>query len=228
VGCRAHMTLAARVAVAALAAASLLLGPAGARADDWPGPQPRMVVSSDLQWSVRIIPGSSHGDQVGFAGAPTGPYARALFHARQPDGSLRQLADVPLANPVAPVDALVTRRGELITFDNWHNAGFGAAVAIYDAAGRRLATFTLEQLYGATKAAQIPRSVSSRWWRCAAKGFVDPARETAVYVREHFGGRFSFRFTPPFFSYHAPAPGAPATGCPRPAGPLSTTSHSGR
>ena len=206
----------------------LLLGPVPARTDDWPGAQPRTVVSSDRQWSVRIIPGSSHGDQVGFAGAPTGPYARALFHARQPDGSLRQVADVPLVNPVAPVDALITRRGELITFDNWHNAGFGAAVAIYDAGGRQLAGFTLEQLYGAAKAEQIPRSVSSRWWRCDAKGFVDPGRETAVYVRDHFGGTFSFRFAPPFFSYRAAVPGAPAPECRRPTGPLSTTSHSVR
>ena len=220
------MALAARVTVVAVAV--LLLGPVPARTDDWPGAQPRTVVSSDRQWSVRIIPGSSHGDQVGFAGAPTGPYARALFHARQPDGSLRQVADVPLVHPVAPVDALITRRGELITFDNWHNAGFGAAVAIYDAGGRQLAGFTLEQLYGAAKAEQIPRSVSSRWWRCDAKGFVDPGRETAVYVRDHFGGTFSFRFAPPFFSYRAAVPGAPAPECRRPTGPLSTTSHSVR
>ena len=215
----------ARATLGALAVAAIVLGLAPARADDWPGPQIRTVVSSDRQWSVRIVPGSSHGDQVGFAGAPTGPYARGLFHARQGDGTLRRVADVALVNPVAPVDALVTRRGELITFDNWHNAGFGTAVAIYDSGGRLLVGLTLEQLYGAVKAAQIPRSVSSRWWRCDAKGFADPGRETAVDVREHFGGTFSFRWAPPYFTYRGPAPGADATGCRRPAGPLSTTSH---
>ena len=218
----------ARATFGALAAIVVVLGPVAAHADDWPGPRLRTVVSSDRQWSVRIIPGSSHGDQVGFAGAPTGPYARGLFHARQGDGTLRLVADVALANPVAPVDALVTRRGELITFDNWHNAGFGTAVAIYDSGGKLLVGLTLEQLYGAAKAAQIPRSVSSRWWRCDAKGFADPANETTVYVREHFGGTFSFQWTPPYFTYREPAPGARAPACRRPPGPLSTTSHSTR
>jgi hypothetical protein len=38
---------------------------------------------------------------------------------------------VTLKNPVAPVDTLLSNAGYLVTFDNWHNAGYGQVVAIY-------------------------------------------------------------------------------------------------
>ena len=105
-------------------AVALALAPAGMRADDWPAPQTRNVFSKDGSHFVRIIPGSNWGDVVGFQGADRGEYARGLFYALQPDRSYRLIADVALVNPVAPVDALVTNRGELVTLDNWHNFGF--------------------------------------------------------------------------------------------------------
>ena len=90
------------------------------------------------------IPGSNWGDVVGFQGANRGEYARGLFYALQPDRSYRLIAAVALVNPVAPVDALVTNRGELVTLDNWHNFGFGAVLAVYDPAGALRASYTLE------------------------------------------------------------------------------------
>ena len=120
-----------------LLAVALVLAPVGMRADDWPAPHTRNVFSKDGSHFVRIIPGSNWGDVVGFQGADTGEYARGLFYALQPDRSYRLIADVALVNPVAPVDALVTNRGELVTLDNWHNFGFGAVLAVYDPAGAR-------------------------------------------------------------------------------------------
>jgi hypothetical protein len=167
-----------------------------------------------------VIPGTSIGETVGFAGAPKGTPARAEFYARQDDRSYRLLADVALANPVAPVAALVSNAGYLITFDNWHNAGYGAVAAVYDSSGRLVKSWRLEDLYDAARVAAIPRSVSSRWWRCAATGFVDPTTQRQVYVAERFGGMFVFTLakgTVAYFAGRAP--------CTEPTGALSTTFH---
>lgn len=187
-------------------------------ADDWPGPRTANVFSPDGTHFVRIVPGSILGDTEGFAGAEKGAYARGLFYAHQPDRSYRLVADVALVNPIAPVEALVTDAGELITFDNWHRFGFGEVVAMYDAKGQLLASFTLKDLYGEEKLADIPRSISSRWWRCDPFHFVDPSKQTRVYVRERLGGSFTFSLPERSFE-HSPG----GTDCQSPTGPLSAT-----
>ena len=183
-----------------LAVLVVLLSPP-AFADDWPGPRVGNVFSADGAHFVRIIPGASIGETAGFAGAPKGAYARAEFYTRQADQSYRRMADVRLKNPVAPVDALVSNSGYLITLDNWHNAGYGQVVAIYGPRGAVIATHELEQLYPAERLAQLPSSVSSRWWRCSALGYVDPATQTAVYVAERLGGIFVFQLATGRFEY---------------------------
>ena len=111
----------------------LLIFSAGAfgHADDWPTAKVQNVFSENGQYFVRIIPGTSIGDTYGFSGAPKGPFAHAEFYARQPNRSYRLVKDAELNNPVSPVDALVTNQGYLVTFDNWHNIGYGKIVAIY-------------------------------------------------------------------------------------------------
>jgi hypothetical protein len=79
-----------------------------------------------------------------------------------------------------------------LTFDNWHNAGYGKVVAIYRPNGELVRTYELGALYPAKQLEAIPTSVSSRWWRCRPFGFVDPDEQTKVYVAEHFGGTFTF------------------------------------
>ena len=126
---------------------TLALGATAVFADDWPGPRTVSVFSEDGGRFVRLVPGTSVGETVGFAGAPNGGPARGEFDVRQRDRSYRLVADVALANPVAPVEALVSNTGHLITFDNWHNAGYGAVVAIYDPSGRLVRAWWLEDLY---------------------------------------------------------------------------------
>jgi hypothetical protein len=217
------MTMRARrrvVLTAALVSALAGLVAAPARPDDWPGPRPVGVFSADGARFARIVPGSAVGDTVGFAGAAKGPYARAELYARQADRAYRLVADVTLANPVAPVEALISNDGHLIALDNWHNAGYGAVVAIYDPAGRLRGSWRLEDLYDAKRLADIPRSVSSRWWRCAPTGFVDPSTQRQVYVPERLGGTFVFTLATGAFTYAAGQ--APCTS---PAGPFSATFH---
>jgi hypothetical protein len=190
----------------------------GVRADDWPAASVQNVFSENGRYFVRIVPGQGIGDTVGFAGAPTGRYAHGEFYIRQANRSYLLAADVVLQNPVSPTDALVTNGGYLVTFDNWHNLGYGKAVAIYQPGGRLVRAFTLEQLYASDRLTKLPLSVSSRWWRCAPHGFVDPGGQTEIYVFEHFGGTFTFKVQTGAFEYH---PGQ--TACTRPSGPFSAS-----
>ena len=82
---------------------ALLLVAAVAAADSWPAATIKEVFSLNRDWFVRIIPGKSLGDTIGFAGSPKGPYARAEFYRRQPDRSYVLATETTLANPIAPV-----------------------------------------------------------------------------------------------------------------------------
>jgi hypothetical protein len=171
-------------------------------ADEWPAAQVQHVFSKSGLHFVRIVPGEGYGDTVGFKGSKTGNYARGEFYKKQPDRSYKLMADVALQNPVAPVDVLISNRGYVLTFDNWHNAGYGKVVAIYRPNGELLRAYELEALYSAKRIEAIRTSESSRWWRCRPFGFVDPGEQTKVYVFEHFGGTFVFDLSTGQQEYH--------------------------
>lgn len=134
-------------------------------ADDWPSPQIREVFSASREWFVRVTPGSSLGETVGFAGAARGKHATAEFYRRAPDRSYRLSTEITLANPVAPVLFLVTERGYLVTFDNWHNMGYGKAIVSYAPDGRLVRAAELREIFSAAEIAGFRTSVSSIWWR---------------------------------------------------------------
>jgi hypothetical protein len=202
----------------ALAGAVLLMLASAVGADDWPAAAVQNVFSENGRYFVRVLPGTAIRDTVGFRGAPSGPYARAEFYARQPDRSYRLTVDIALQNPVSPTDALVTNGGYLVTFDNWHNFGYGKVVAIYEPTGRLVRALALDELYPPDRLAKLPLSVSSRWWRCAPQGFVDPSEQSEIYVFEYFGGTFTFMVRTGRFEYH---PGHKT--CDPPRGPFSST-----
>ena len=149
-----------RRAAATLLALVVLVGVAGA--DDWPGPRPFVVFSESARFFVRFVPGESVGDTVGFAGAPKGRYATALLYALQADRGYRLQQEITLPNPVQPLAALVADDGAFITFDNWHNVGFGKVAAIYAPSGTLVRGWELADLYPKDKIELSPRSVSSR------------------------------------------------------------------
>ena len=88
--------------------ALLVLGAGGAGADDWPGPRVFAVFSDNGRFFVRIVPGDSVGDTVGFAGASKGRYATALLYALGPDRAYRLQHEITLVNPVSPLSALAS------------------------------------------------------------------------------------------------------------------------
>ncbi len=147
-----------------------------ARADEWASAQIREVFSKSREYFVRVIPGKSIGDTVGFAGAAKGPYAEAEFYRREKDRSYHLASTATLVHPVAPVEFLVTDFGFLITFDNWHNMGYGEVVAFYSPRGNLIRSYKLADLFSAAEIDRFSHSVSSLWWRTQT-----------LYVRE--GGR---------------------------------------
>ncbi|TCP35921.1 hypothetical protein [Sphingomonas sp. BK235] len=79
--------------------------------------------------------------------------------------------EVPLANEVAPVDALVSDDGQhVVTFDNWHSMGLGEnVVVIYGAGGQQVRSLRLDDLLPPDYLEALPRSVSSLHWRREAR-----------------------------------------------------------
>lgn len=149
-----------------LAASLVLCGLAAAPAvaDSWANPQVREVFSANRDHFVRVIPGASWGDTMGFAGSARGPFASAEYYRRQGDKSYRLTQTATLLNPVAPVDYFVSDDGRLVTVDNWHNRGYGKVLALYDAAGRPVAFYELKDLFSKEEIDGAIHSVSSIHW----------------------------------------------------------------
>ena len=140
-----------------------------ARADQWISPTESGAVSADGRVVVRVLPGDSWGEAVGFEGAPKGKHARARFYRL--DEAQSQFArerEQELLNPVMPVFFAVANDGTLATIDNWHNAGYGPVLVVYAPSGEVVKSYELKDLYSEEQVRQFPISVSSIWWRCLA------------------------------------------------------------
>jgi hypothetical protein len=155
----AHTSRLAWIVVLLLGCASTWL-----LADDWPAPQIREVFSVARNHFVRVTPGQSWGDVIGFTGSPKGSYAKAEFYQRRDDGAYMPRATVMLANPVAPVDFFVTDRGYLATLDNWHNRGYGKVFALYSPGGALIQSYELADLFSKEEIERFEHSVSSIAW----------------------------------------------------------------
>jgi hypothetical protein len=136
-----------------------------ADADDWPGPVEIQVFSPSLHYKVRVLPGKSVGDTFGFSGSPKGPYATAELSARSGSDDYKPVSTFTLLNPVAPIDVFLSDSGHVITFDNWHNMGYGKVVVLYGSNGAVLRAYALQDLFPATDIALFVPSTSSIWWR---------------------------------------------------------------
>ncbi len=166
--------------------------------DSWVTASVFGVLSPNAEYLIRIVPGNSWGDTYGFSGAKAGEFARAIYYERDGADHYTRSKEITLVNPVRPVDVYLTNEGYLVTFDNWHNMGYGRVVVIYDTIGDLVASYTLEELYEDDEALQqLPASVSSIWWRCG-----DPDIQSSSFsVYEANGGRFEFQIVSGEFKY---------------------------
>jgi hypothetical protein len=170
-----------------------------AQADSWRPASVQARASANGQFVVRVIPGASKGDVVGFAGEPKGPYATAEWHKFN-GTSYEKVGTATLLNPVAPVDIEVTNDGSLVTFDNWHNLGYGAVLVIYTPSGTITKKYTLPDLYSKSDLARIQTSISSIHWRCSGVSTsLEPRNE--LWVDDSLGSRFVFKLDTGAFEY---------------------------
>jgi hypothetical protein len=177
----------------AIVALVLIIVPT-AQGDDWPAPVIHEVFSHNRAYFVRVIPGKSFGDTVGFSGAGKGPFATAEFYRLEKDRSYRLATTATLLNPVAPIDFLVTDRGVLITLDNWHNMGSGKVVAFYSPEGKLIRAYELSDLFTKTEIDGFQHSVSSIWWRKSAN-YVREGEDSFNVTVNDTGGGFIFEVT---------------------------------
>ena len=85
---RRHSAVGVTIAIA-VTILTVALAPPVARADDWPAPTIREAFSHSRTYFVRVLPGKSFGDTVGFGGAAKGPFATAEFYRLEEDRSYR-------------------------------------------------------------------------------------------------------------------------------------------
>ena len=173
-----------------LLSALIPLVPCEAAADSWPQPQTKEVFSESREYFVRVIPGESLGDTIGFAGAKKGRYATAEFYRRGHDRSYSLVTQVDLLNPMAPVEFFVSNDGHLATLDNWHNLGYGKVVSVYDSRGELVRSYELSDLFQADELKEFSQSVSSIHWRTGPAYIRRDQKTLLVTVRS--GGDFLF------------------------------------
>jgi len=163
-----------------------------AQADEWPAPVIREAFSHSRAYFVRVLPGESFGDTVGFSGAAKGPFATAEFYRLEKDRSYRLAGTATLLNPVAPIEFFVTDRGNLITLDNWHNMGYGKVVAFYSPEGKPIRAYGLSDLFTQSEIDGFRHSVSSIWWRKSVGAYVRQGEDTFCVTVGDMGAGFVF------------------------------------
>jgi hypothetical protein len=163
-----------------------------AQGDDWPSPVIREVFSPSRTYFVRVVPGKSYGDTVGFSGAAKGPFGTAEFYRLEKDRSYRLAATASLLNPVAPVEFFVTDNGFLVTLDNWHNMGYGKVVAFYTPQGKPIRSYELSDLFSRTEIDGFSHSVSSIAWRKSSGAYIRPGGDTFNVTINDIGGALIF------------------------------------
>jgi hypothetical protein len=150
-----------------------------ASGDTWSLPEKQTVCSKNNKYCLKIIPKKLTSQLEYFqdkvdgkenAGADKGVkknLCRGIFYIRNESGLLRKRWEVNLVNEVSPVDAVVSDVGDyVVTFDNWHGAGYGDdVVAIYDARnGKLIRKLGLSDFLTESDIYELPHSVSSIWW----------------------------------------------------------------
>lgn len=136
-----------------------------ANADTWRPATTQTYVSNDDAWRLTIEPrlSSDRSARDHGSGAQTAALG-TLEHCVR--ARCRRAWQRHLLNGVAPVSALVTDSGHVMTLDNWSSMGFGPhAVALYDSTGALIAKYALVDFLPREYVMALPHSVSSLHWR---------------------------------------------------------------
>lgn len=143
-----------------------------ARADSWAPPERRETLSVNGQFRFTAYPASDgkvrafHKDE-GKSHSAVRPSATGRLERKRARGGWETVWKAPLANLIAPTDALVTDDGRyVVTFDNWYSTGHGEnVIVIYRADGSIVRSMTLTDLVPDYYKDVLSHSVSSIFWR---------------------------------------------------------------
>lgn len=146
-------------------------------ADSWLPPEISSYSSTDGTWKLTVYPRELTSQLAYFrdkvddkpsAGGVSGDSQRsAMGHMERLQGGRWQTVwKRPLANDVAPINAVVSDSGVSVTFDNWHSVGWGDdAMVIYAADGEPVRKIGLSDFLPKHYIDALPHSVSSIHWR---------------------------------------------------------------
>lgn len=165
------------LSLALLALAALALWPAGpARADSWMPPAKAVTLSANGQFRFTSYPASDRKVDAYFKDEIEGrrsarPNAEGRLERKRARGGWQTVWKAPLANLIAPTDALVTNDGRyVVTFDNWYGTGHGEnVIVIYREDGSLVRSMMLTDLVPDFYMATLSHSVSSIHWRDGAE-----------------------------------------------------------
>jgi hypothetical protein len=163
-----------------------------AAADTWLLPEKRKYYSPNKKFYLEVTPKELESqlkyfedkvegrEDAGARKGVKGNVARAALYARGEGGGYLKRQEFRLVNEVSPVSALVSDGGAyVVTFDNWHAAGYGDdVVVIYGYDGTLIRKFGLEDLLTPRDIGKLPRSVSSIWW--GGEHYIDEAKGLLV------------------------------------------------
>ena len=138
-----------RSVCASLVLMGLIFAASPARGDEWVTPQAVTVKSPGGRWEATVTPAKD---------GKSGATATVRPVRGRP-------ASFTLRSPWMPVDVVLLDDGTVVTFDQWHNLGYGQVAISYTARGKVRWSRTLEELVGKERMATFTHSVSSIWWR---------------------------------------------------------------
>ena len=148
------------------------------KADQWILPTKKKYYSANKKYYLEVTPKKLESQLKYFEekvdnksaakrekGSPEN-YAKGTFYVRRSNGGYERKISFRLVNEVSPVEALVSDNGDyLVTFDNWHSAGYGDdVIVIYRSDGSLIRKFSLEDLLTDGDIGVLMRTVSSIWW----------------------------------------------------------------
>ena len=151
------------------------------RADSWMNPESKNYTSENGEYILTVYPTQIPKKYYSWLNAKPKKkskfsvsdtiiiYCNAILKKIE-DNDTIEVWNKKLINKVAPVDVIVANDGEsIITFDNWHNLGYGVDVmTCYDKHGNLTRRFSLEDI-SPFPINDYKFSISSIWWRCGVK-----------------------------------------------------------
>lgn len=149
--------------------------PTPALADSWLPPSTETVLSENGRFRFTVEPSPIESSLSFFSeelaaqrdGRATERVPpMGLLEVLQDDGQWAPVWAGPLVNSVAPASFLVSDKGTVVTFDNWHSVGHGEhVIVIYNDAGVLVRSMPLLALLPEDYIEVLPHSTSSLSWR---------------------------------------------------------------